>query len=304
MTGTTTIETTTTALPGTDPGPTTTKDAAAATAPTTTRPSQGRTPPRRPGHATRPTARPSRGAPPGRQDTRRPGGPRTPSATGPAPTAPAALAPPAASPAAPSAIPPAAPPVRPAPAPSPVPTLAPAPPAAPTRAPQVPRVPAPRPVPIRTPRPVPGTTPVRTPRPVPRPARRPLTGPAIAADALRRTRGREPHMWFAHQLLLTLSGQRPVHTLLGHALPEAYDRLVELAPRAPLRPLGRHGRAPAPAVQDCGRFLPHRGAIEAFARIASGDRLRALAFRLELGGDARWRCAAVDIGPTVGVWQP
>ncbi|MEU1905347.1 Rv3235 family protein [Streptomyces hygroscopicus] len=118
-------------------------------------------------------------------------------------------------------------------------------------------------------------------------------GAAVAAAY--RQRDRLPRYWFANRLLLTLSGQRPVHTLLGHALPAAYDRLVELAPRAPLRPAG--GRATAPVVRRCGEYRPRHGVIEAFARIASGDRLSALAFRLELGADARWRCAAVDLGP-------
>ncbi|MFD8097842.1 Rv3235 family protein [Streptomyces malaysiensis] len=112
-----------------------------------------------------------------------------------------------------------------------------------------------------------------------------------------RTRAGLPRYWFANRLVLTLSGQRPVHTLLGHALPAAYDQLIELAPRAPLRPAGT--RATAPVVRRCGEYQPRHGVIEAFARIASGDRLSALAFRLELGADARWRCAAIDLGPLV-----
>jgi hypothetical protein len=118
---------------------------------------------------------------------------------------------------------------------------------------------------------------------------------SAAVAARRRERERLPRYWFANQLLLTLSGRRPVHTLLGHTLPAAYDRLIELAPQAPLRPSG--ARDSAPVVQRCGEYQPRQGVIEAFARIACGDRLRALAFRLELGPDARWRCAAIDIGP-------
>ncbi|AQW51245.1 hypothetical protein SHXM_04708 [Streptomyces hygroscopicus] len=118
---------------------------------------------------------------------------------------------------------------------------------------------------------------------------------SAAAAAACRQRDRLPRYWFANRLVLTLSGQRPVHTLLGHALPAAYDRLIELAPRAPLRPAS--GRATAPVVRRCGEYQPRHGVIEAFARIASGDRLSALAFRLELGADARWRCAAIDLGP-------
>ncbi|GAA2931832.1 hypothetical protein GCM10011428_56650 [Streptomyces violaceus] len=40
--------------------------------------------------------------------------------------------------------------------------------------------------------------------------------------------------------------------------------------------------APRPVVRDIGWFEPRAGAIEAFARIGAGDRLRAMAFRLEL----------------------
>lgn len=105
-----------------------------------------------------------------------------------------------------------------------------------------------------------------------------------------------PRYWFASRLLLALSGQLPVHALMRHTLPTAYDRLAELAPRAPLRPTAPHGRAPA--VGHCDERRPREGVIEAFARIVvAGDRLRALAFRLELGEDARWRCAAFELEP-------
>ncbi|ANZ18362.1 hypothetical protein SNOUR_25500 [Streptomyces noursei ATCC 11455] len=131
--------------------------------------------------------------------------------------------------------------------------------------------------------------------------RRPTTHPDTALpspSARRRAQENRPHLWFAHQLLLTLSGQRPVHVLLGHALPAAYDRLAELAPLSPLRPYVAPGlRAPVPALHECGLCRPRDGVIEAFARITTGARLRALAFRLERGADTRWRCAALDIGP-------
>ncbi|MEJ8648406.1 Rv3235 family protein [Streptomyces sp. MS1.AVA.3] len=129
--------------------------------------------------------------------------------------------------------------------------------------------------------------------------------PLPTAGARRRAHESRPHHWFARQLVLALSGQRPVHALLGHALPAAYDRLAELAPQAPLRPVSGPGRrAPAPVVRDCGLCRPRRGVIEAFARIAADGRLRALAFRLELGADSRWRCAALDIGPSPAVRGP
>ncbi|MEW9521154.1 Rv3235 family protein [Streptomyces tubercidicus] len=131
----------------------------------------------------------------------------------------------------------------------------------------------------------------------------PAGAPLPTAGARQRAHENRPHHWFAQQLVLALSGQRPVHALLGHALPAAYDRLAELAPQAPLRPATGPGRrGPAPTVRDCGLCTPRRGVIEAFARVAAGERLRALAFRLELGADSRWRCAALDIGPTPAPW--
>ncbi|MEW2439684.1 Rv3235 family protein [Streptomyces caniferus] len=147
-------------------------------------------------------------------------------------------------------------------------------------------------------------------------SRRPRTGapttpvnaagvPLPTVGAQRRAHESRPHHWFAHQLVLALSGQRPVHALLGHALPAAYDRLAELAPQAPLRPVTPAGQGTtAPTVRDCGLCRPRRGVIEAFARIAADGRLRALAFRLELGADSRWRCAALDIGPAPAVRGP
>lgn len=98
---------------------------------------------------------------------------------------------------------------------------------------------------------------------------------------------------FADRLLLVLSGQRPVHSMLRHTAGRAYDELAWLAERGPLRTRGTR-----PVVRDIGYFEPRAGAIEAFARIAAGDQLRAMAFRLEQGGDLRWRCTAVELsGP-------
>ncbi|MEU1820398.1 Rv3235 family protein [Streptomyces roseifaciens] len=143
-----------------------------------------------------------------------------------------------------------------------------------------------------------GRTTGRTGRPAARTAparrtdsRRPAPDPA----ARRRERERLPRYWFAERLLLTLSGQRPVHWMLGHTLGAAYDQLAALAPHAPLLP-APPGRSPA--VRHCDEFRPSPGVIEAFARIASGDRLLALAFRLERCADQRWRCSAVELGGT------
>ncbi|WP_240796470.1 Rv3235 family protein [Streptomyces sp. RFCAC02] len=102
-----------------------------------------------------------------------------------------------------------------------------------------------------------------------------------------------PQDWFAEQLLLVLSGRRPVHALLGHARAVAYDQLVRLAPGAPLRP--SPGERCEPALRAVGVCRPGPGVIEAFARIAVGDRTRALAFRLERTPTGRWMCCAIEL---------
>ncbi|MEV7545798.1 Rv3235 family protein [Streptomyces sp. NPDC089915] len=119
---------------------------------------------------------------------------------------------------------------------------------------------------------------------------RPPAGSASAQGRVGRRVG--PHDWFAQRILAVVSGQRPVHSLLGLTVGEAYDQLVALAPSGPLRDRLR------PVLRHCGRFHPGPGVIEAFARIAAGERVSAMAFRLEQGADLRWRCAAVEIrGP-------
>ncbi|MFE5216639.1 MULTISPECIES: Rv3235 family protein [unclassified Streptomyces] len=136
----------------------------------------------------------------------------------------------------------------------------------------------------------PAGSPPRSPaRSTTRTAARPDTAPTPPGTAVRQPR---PTDLFAERLLAVLSGQRPVHWLLRHTAGRAYDDLARLAALGPLRTRG--GR---PVVQDIGYFVPRTGAIEAFARIAAGGHLRALAFRLEQGKDLRWRCTAVETGP-------
>ncbi|MDB1089464.1 Rv3235 family protein [Streptomyces sp. ACA25] len=102
-----------------------------------------------------------------------------------------------------------------------------------------------------------------------------------------------PQAWFAQQLMLVLSGQKPVHALLGHARERAYEQLGRLAPLAPLRPTGPDRTAPV--LHRVGACRPDPGVIEAFARILAGGRMRAVAFRLERGPEGRWRCCAVEL---------
>ncbi|MGW7663055.1 Rv3235 family protein [Streptomyces sp. NPDC054756] len=129
----------------------------------------------------------------------------------------------------------------------------------------------------------PGSTP---PRSRTRPADgRPATAPSPGTAVPR------PTDVFADRLLLVLSGQRPVHSMLRHTAGRAYDDLAHLAERGPLRTRGTR-----PVVRDLGWFEPRPGAVEVFARIGAGDQLRAMAFRLEQGPDLRWRCTAVELG--------
>lgn len=135
----------------------------------------------------------------------------------------------------------------------------------------------------------PPSGPGRSPRPRTRPTdTRPATAPA-PRPPVPATR---PADFFAERLLAVLSGLRPVHFMLGHTRGRAYDELAWLAERSPLRA----ARGPRPVVHDLGYYEVHPGALEVFARIGTGDRLSALAFRLERGTDHRWRCTAVDAG--------
>lgn len=136
----------------------------------------------------------------------------------------------------------------------------------------------------------PGGAPPRTPsRPS---AARPEAALRRPGAAVRQPR---PTDLFAERLLAVLSGQRPVHWMLRHTAGRAYDDLARLAEHSPLRTLG-----PRPVVHDIGYYVPSQGALEVFARIAAGGRLRAMAFRLELGKDLRWRCTAVETGTPHG----
>ncbi|MFF0429577.1 Rv3235 family protein [Streptomyces sp. NPDC004520] len=106
-----------------------------------------------------------------------------------------------------------------------------------------------------------------------------------------RARTLPPHTVFAERLLAVLSGERPVHWMLGHTVGDAYEQLVRLAPETPLRSFG-----PRPVLRGCAiQVHEPQTAIEAFATIATGVRVRAMAFRLERGEDQRWRCAAVEL---------
>ncbi|MFI8308866.1 Rv3235 family protein [Streptomyces sp. NPDC085927] len=124
-------------------------------------------------------------------------------------------------------------------------------------------------------------------RPAPAPA-----VPRVPAQTPRRPVPQpRPTDHFAELLLAVLSGQRPVHSMLRHTAGRAYDELADLAERGPLRTRGTR-----PVVRDIGYYVPREGALEVFARIGAGDRLRAMAFRLEQGHDLRWRCTAVELG--------
>ncbi|MET9506396.1 Rv3235 family protein [Streptomyces sp. NPDC006622] len=124
----------------------------------------------------------------------------------------------------------------------------------------------------------------------------PATTPTVPARSPRRplTQPGQPSTTdlFAERLLAVLSGRRPVHSMLRHTVGHAYDDLAHLAESGPLRT----ARGSHPVVRDIGYYVARPGALEVFARIGAGDRLRAMAFRLERGTDRRWRCTAVELG--------
>ncbi|MDT9681324.1 Rv3235 family protein [Streptomyces sp. TRM76323] len=104
-----------------------------------------------------------------------------------------------------------------------------------------------------------------------------------------------PHVVFAERLLAVLTGERPVHWMLGRTIGDAYEQLVRLAPDNPLRPAA--ARRARPVLRHCGGVPLRPGVVEAYASVVTDARVRAMAFRLEQGPDRRWRCAAVDLGP-------
>ncbi|MFR9673909.1 Rv3235 family protein [Streptomyces sp. TR06-5] len=124
------------------------------------------------------------------------------------------------------------------------------------------------------------------------PSRRDPRGPGVRATS-GTARRPSAHRWFAEQLVLVLSGRRPVHALLGHLRGVAYDQVCALAATAPLVPRGADRRT-AVVASVHGRRVGGE-VVEACARIATGGRSRALAFRLEAGEDRRWRCSAVEL---------
>ncbi|MGA4862129.1 Rv3235 family protein [Streptomyces lavendulocolor] len=154
--------------------------------------------------------------------------------------------------------------------------------------------PAAGPAPSRTPARTPArtatarTTPTRTAPAGTVPAR---TAPPGGTTASVTRAPLPPHILFAERLLAVLSGERPVHWMLGQTVGEAYDQLIRLAPATPLR-----ARGARPVVRRCGGFPLRPGVVEAFASIAAGEQVRAMAFRLEQGTDRKWRCAAVELG--------
>ncbi|MEU3632828.1 Rv3235 family protein [Streptomyces fradiae] len=119
-----------------------------------------------------------------------------------------------------------------------------------------------------------------------------VRGAALGA----RPRLAPPYVVFAERLLAVLTGERPVHWMLGQTIGDAYEQLVRLAPANPLRPSGTARRS-RPVLRRCRSASPGPDVLEAYASIVTGARVQAMAFRLERGADRRWRCAAVELGP-------
>ncbi|WP_306324186.1 MULTISPECIES: Rv3235 family protein [unclassified Streptomyces] len=127
--------------------------------------------------------------------------------------------------------------------------------------------------------------------------RRVTTRPPNRRDPRRPTERRRspqppphPTEHFTQLLLLVLGGHRPPHWFARHTADRAYDDLLWLVDR---RPLGTTG--PRPTVHDIGHCALSAYVYEVFARIAVGPRLHALAFRLHLHSDRRWRVTAVEL---------
>ncbi|MEW1924385.1 MULTISPECIES: Rv3235 family protein [unclassified Streptomyces] len=139
----------------------------------------------------------------------------------------------------------------------------------------------PRPRPPAPTRP-PGRTDPRRPAAARTPTRPPRTPPQPPPH---------PTELFTERLLLVLSGQKPVHWAARHIAHTAFDDLTRLAERTPLTVNGRR-----PTIHRIGHYEPCPGVYEVFARIGTGATLSALAFRLHLGADQRWRCTAVEVG--------
>ncbi|WP_306333541.1 Rv3235 family protein [Streptomyces sp. KL118A] len=133
------------------------------------------------------------------------------------------------------------------------------------------------------------------PRPRPTTTRPPAGRPPTRTDTRRTLRPipaqppPHPTEVFAERLVLVLSGQRPMHWVARHIANTAFDELARLAE---LRPLSTDGHRPT--IHRIGHYQPRPETYEVFARVATGPRLRALAFRLTLGQDRRWRCTAVE----------
>ncbi|MFD8593342.1 Rv3235 family protein [Streptomyces sp. NPDC059637] len=100
-----------------------------------------------------------------------------------------------------------------------------------------------------------------------------------------------PHQWFAERLLEALTGRRPVGRLMGHVRNPAWEQLWQLVEQCRDWQCGGHR---TPYVQRCVAARPARGVVEAAAVVFAAGRFHALAFRLELAPDRRWRCTAVE----------
>jgi len=102
---------------------------------------------------------------------------------------------------------------------------------------------------------------------------------------------------FAQTLVEVVAGERGAHQLLHWTTPAVYDRVVRRSAT-----LQRAASNAAPSrrlraqVRSVHVGVPVPGAAELSIHARHGARSRAIAARLELGEDGRWRCCALQLG--------
>ncbi len=133
----------------------------------------------------------------------------------------------------------------------------------------------------------------------------PLPGPVEEFVARRPTPEHllpDPRHWaaqFVQAAVEVATGRRPVTQLVRWTSEDVRALLTRRAALSARRQASRPGAAAGPArrtvVSSARAFQPCAGVVEASVVLADGDRVRAVALRME-GLDGRWRVTALEIG--------